>query len=320
MNIFLFILTNNLIPIFVIISLGIFLGKKFSLDVQTLSKIMLYSFVPLFTFYNIYTAEFRTDFIVAAAVVILIIPINHLIGSVIAKIRGYDQSLKNAFINSLRFYNSGNFGITLITLDISRILFHANAEMTYLKFALTIQIIVIIIQNSTTNTLGVFFASRAGGSIKDAVKKALNMPSFYAVILAFILKLIPYNFEQLPIWTALTYIKDGFIPLALISLGVQLSQTKIKFWDPDVLLSAFVRLVGGPVIAFILVSLFGIKGIMAQVLIISSSVPTAVNTAMISVEFNNSPGFASRAVMVSTLLSAITLTAVIYTVRILFPV
>jgi len=178
----------------------------------------------------------------------------------------------------------------------------------------------MLIQNSSVNTLGVFNASRAGGNIKDAVKKALNMPTFYSLVLVIVFKFIPYNLEQLPIWPALTYLKDGFIALALLSLGVQLSQTKIRFTDPDVLLSAFIRLIGGPVIAFLLVSLFGIKGIMAQTLIISSSVPTAVNTAFIGVEFNNSPGFASRAVMVSTLLSAVTLTAVIYTVRVLYPV
>jgi len=320
MNIFLFILTNNLIPIFALILLGIVLGKKFSLDVGTLSKINLYAFVPFFMFVNIYTTEFRADMIAAAVIVILIIPINRLIGSLIGKIRKYDQSLTNAFANSIMFFNSGNFGIPLITMVFSSKLFQVNGEMPYLNFAMTIQIIIVIIQNTAANTIGVFNASRAEGNIKDALKKALNMPSFYAVILAFVFKLIPYNLEQLPIWPALNYVKDGVISLALISLGVQLSQTKIKLADPDVLLSSFVRLIGGPIIAFIMVSLFGIKGVMAQTLIISSSIPTAVNTAMIGAEFNNSPDFASRAVMVSTLLSSITLTAVIYAAGILFPV
>jgi predicted permease len=320
MNIFLFILTNNLIPIFTLIILGIFLGKKFSLDVGTLSKINLYAFVPLFIFVSIYTTEFRSDMIIAAAVVIVIMLINRLLGFLIGRTRKYDQSLTNAFTNSIMFYNSGNFGIPLITMVFSSKLFQVNGETPYLDYALTIQIIVLIIQNTTTNTIGVFNANRTGGSIKEALKKTLNMPSIYFVVLAFVLKLIPYNLEQLPVWSALTYVKEGLISLALISLGVQLSRTKIKLKDPDVSLSVFVRLIGGPVIAFALVSLLGIKGIMAQALIISSSVPTSVNTALIGVEFNNSPGFASRAVMVSTLLSSITLTAVIYAAGILFPV
>ncbi|NLV64239.1 MAG: AEC family transporter, partial [Clostridiaceae bacterium] len=201
MNIFLFILTNNLIPIFTLIILGIFLGKKFSLDVGTLSKINLYAFVPLFIFVSIYTTEFRSDMIIAAAVVIVIMLINRLLGFLIGRTRKYDQSLTNAFTNSIMFYNSGNFGIPLITMVFSSKLFQVNGETPYLDYALTIQIIVLIIQNTTTNTIGVFNANRAGGSIKEALKKTLNMPSIYFVVLAFVLKLIPYNLEQLPVWS-----------------------------------------------------------------------------------------------------------------------
>lgn len=57
---------------------------------------------------------------------------------------------------------------------------------------------------------------------------------------------------------------------------------------------------------------------MAQVLFISSSVPSAVSTALIAVEFNNEPDFASQVVMTGTLMSAVTVTAVIYLSKIIF--
>ena len=53
---------------------------------------------------------------------------------------------------------------------------------------------------------------------------------------------------------------------------------------------------------------------------ISSSVPAAVNTALIAVECDNYPDFASQVVMVSTLLSSVTLVVVIYFARLLFPI
>jgi len=53
--------------------------------------------------------------------------------------------------------------------------------------------------------------------------------------------------------------------------------------------------------------------------LISSGVPTAVNTALIAVDYDNCPGFASQTVLLSTLLCTLTLPAVIYTARILFP-
>ena len=65
---------------------------------------------------------------------------------------------------------------------------------------------------------------------------------------------------------------------------------------------------------------FRIDGIMAQVMIISAGLPTAVNTALIAVEFDNKPDFASQTVMISTLLSSVTLTVVIYFATKMFPV
>jgi len=56
------------------------------------------------------------------------------------------------------------------------------------------------------------------------------------------------------------------------------------------------------------------------VLLISYSVPTAVNTALIAVECGNNQDFASQEVMISTILSGVTLTLAIYIARILFPV
>ncbi|AGC67285.1 auxin efflux carrier [Thermoclostridium stercorarium subsp. stercorarium DSM 8532] len=320
MRIFLFILTNNIIPIFALICMGILIDRKFHLDVSTLSKINLYFFVPAFVFVNIYTTKIPLDMLKALGVVILILAINWIYGTVIGKLRRFDVGMTNAFVNSIMFYNSGNFGVPLITLIYSSKPFIVDGETPYLDFALTVQVIVLIVQNLSTNNLGVFNASKASGGVKVALKKALTLPAPYFVIAAFLLKLLPYDLTQFPLWPAFNYVRNGLVAVALLTMGVQLSQTKFHLKNPDVYLSVFSRLIMGPVFAFILVLLFGIKGIMAQVLIISSGCPTAINTALISVEFKNHPDFASQVVMVATLLSAITLTGVIYFATQMFPV
>lgn len=76
----------------------------------------------------------------------------------------------------------------------------------------------------------------------------------------------------------------------------------------------------GPLIAYYLIIVLQISGVVAQTLMISSAVPTAVNTALIAVECDNHPDFASQVVMVSTLFSLITVTGVICIANILFPV
>ncbi len=63
---------------------------------------------------------------------------------------------------------------------------------------------------------------------------------------------------------------------------------------------------------FIILKLLGINGIPAQAFMISSSIPTAVNTAIIAIEMDNHPDIASQAVMTATIFSSITQILVIY--------
>ena len=72
--------------------------------------------------------------------------------------------------------------------------------------------------------------------------------------------------------------------------------------------------------AAILINLFKFEGIIAKVAFISSSVPTALNTALIAVECNNNKDFAAQTVMLSTALSAITMAGVVYISSLMFPI
>ncbi|NMA84385.1 MAG: AEC family transporter [Epulopiscium sp.] len=320
MSIFLHILLNNIIPIFTLISLGYALGRKFGLDISTLSKINFYIYVPLFVFVSLYTTPIPLEMLKVLVFAVGILALSLLLSKIISHWAGFDQPMMNAFTNSISFYNSGNIGVPLITLVFSSTPFVVNGSTPYLELALTTQIMVMVIQNISTNTLGFFNAGRATLHWKDSIGKILGMPTIYAMPLALLLRFVPYDMTTFPLWPAFTYAKDGLVSIALITLGVQLSRTKFDFTQKKVYLSVFTRLVGGPILALALIYTFGFTGIVAQTLMISSSVPTSVNSALIAVEYDNCPDFASQAVLISTLLSAITLTGVIYTARLLFPI
>ena len=85
-------------------------------------------------------------------------------------------------------------------------------------------------------------------------------------------------------------------------------------------LSNVIRLLLSPAIAFAIVTLLGIEGIIAQVIVIAMGAPTAVNVALMSIEYDNKPEFASQAVLTSTVLSAVTLTMVIILVQLVIPI
>jgi len=320
MGTFIHIINNNVIPIFLLIFLGYILNKKFNVDINTLTKANFYIFLPVFIFTNIYATKIPLEMIKVFIFAILVLVLNVIIGNLISAKMSYETGKKFAFLNSIMFYNSGNVGVPLITLVFSRAPYIIEGATPYLDLALTTQITVLVVQNITTSTFGFFNAGRATLHWKDSIKKIFSMPVVYAIPSALIFKLVPYDLTNIPIWKGLEYIRNGLISIALITLGVQLSRTKFQFGNKDAYIGAFIRLIGGPIIAFILIKIMGFSGIIAQALMISTSVPTAVNTALIAVEYDNHPDFASQTVLVTTIFSAITLPLIIYLARIVFSV
>ena len=320
MLIFFYILIHNIIPIFFLISLGYILDKKFNFDMHTLSKINFYVYVPGFAFLQTYESKIPKTMIKVALCSFILLFMNYIVGYFFSKIRKFDTSNKYTFINSLMFFNSGNIGIPLMALVFSSKPFIVNGQTPYLELAMTTQTIIFIIQSTSTNTIGLYNASHGKLSVMDSVKSVLTMPIIYAIPLAFILKVVPYDISKIPIWSSLVYIKNGMIAFVLIILGAQLSKTPFKFNNKDIYLSNIMRQLVCPLFAYIIIKSLGITGVMAETMFIASGLPTAVNTALIAVECDNNPDYASQIVMSSTLLSSITLVFIVILSRILFPI
>jgi predicted permease len=320
MNVVLQIFLQNILPIFILVTLGYLVSRKFSIDIGSLNKIIFWLLVPAFMFANLYVTDIGVDALKALSIAVLILLSNMAIGVVISKVRKYENGMENAFQNSVMFYNSGNIGIPLITLVFSTGSFLVDGKTPYLGIALTTQIMVLVVQSVSVNTLGFFNAGRANLHWKIAVTNVLKMPAIYVVALAFLLKLVPFDFTTLPVWPAILYLKGALVPMALTALGAQLAKVKFQFDNRTAWLAVFIRLIIGPALALLFVMLFGLHGILAQALFISSAVPTAVNSALVAVECDNHPGFATQVVILSTLFSGVTLIGVIYGASLLFPV
>lgn len=312
MEIFIHILLHNIVPIFILIVTGFLIGRRFDLDIGTLSKLNFYAFVPFFSFVVIYTSDFSVNMkqILIFAAVFMVL--NTVLAHLAAKLRGMNSRKKHTLINCVIFYNSGNIGIPLITLIYS--------STPYLAQALVIQITIMLTQSLTTNTIGFYNAGRGDLHWKDSVISVLKMPVIYAIFLAVIFKQFSFDLQQSFAWPAFVYLKQALIGFVLTTLGVQLSQTKFSSGDPDVLFGVFLRLIGGPLTALLILKTAGIDGLLGQVLFISSSMPTAVNSALIAIERNTEPDFAAKTVMFTTIACSVTLVFVVYFSSILFPV
>lgn len=297
---FLFIFIHVIIPIFLQVAGGYTLQKKFKLDINTLSKIQMYLFIPALMFSKIYQSEVKESvFILIMLNCTLLFFLLYLIAFVVAKLFRFKKSQTTAFANSICLYNSGNYCIPLIQL-----LYNS-------PYALAIQIIIMMTQTVLTNTVGIFSSNIGNRSLKPALINTLKMPMIYIVALAILARAWQVPVGK-PILSALDILGQGLVPLALVTLGAQLANTPFKLKIRKVYLSNFIRLIVSPVVAFLLVMVMGIRGIEAQVIIICSAAPTAVNSMLLALEYDNEPEFASQAILTSTLMSAMTVTAVIY--------
>ncbi|MFS0820138.1 AEC family transporter [Bacillus sp. 1P02SD] len=301
------IVREIILPIFIIIAMGYTLQKKFHMNVPTLAKINMFFLVPAFIFVKLYSTELSFQlFGFVLLFFIIIILILYVISILAAKLLGLQKGEKITFSNSAIFFNSGNYGV-----PVNDLVFKGD------PFAMSIQVIVLTLQNILIFSYGVFSLQ----SIKIGKLKAMlgymKMPVLYAMLTGILL-----NYLSVPIpsfvWVPVNYIADAMIGIALFTLGAQVAEINFKAGLTKVYWSLFFRLLAGPAIALGMIFLFNIEGILAQALFIASSMPTSVNSAIIAEEYNNYPGFAAQIVLFSTIFSSITVSIMIYLARILF--
>ncbi|HBQ64475.1 MAG TPA: AEC family transporter [Clostridiales bacterium] len=300
MNYFFFILTAIILPILLQVVLGYIVQKVAKLDVHTLSKIQFYYFIPVFMFYRLATFDIPADLLlkVITACAVLMAAL-FLLATGIAWASRLNRSMRKGFQNSLMFFNSGNICVPLI-------------ELLYTQpIAMVAQMCVLLFQNLTINSIGMFNSSTGRKGHLESLIHVFQMPMLYAVGLA-----LAVNYMHIPIWgpleNAIKISSQGMVPLALFTLGAQLANTHIGKKLKLPVAASLLRLLVGPLVAWMIIRLTGWSGIPAQVFFICASAPTAVNTALLAVKFDNEPAFASQTVLISTLLSTVTLAASIY--------
>jgi len=307
LSIFWVIFSTVILPIFLQICIGFAIQRKLKFDLRTLSQIQLYVMVPAMLFIKIYQSDVAGDIVskvILSTIVIYVILV--ALGFLVAWICRFKNGMRNAFANSVSMYNSGNYCIPLMQL-----LFNGD------PFVMSVQAIVMTTQNIIVSTVGALMASAGTSGIKDALKSVLKIPMIYVAVIAVIFKLF-----EVPVWTpvvsTIDIISTGLVPVALFTLGAQLAEVKMSFSDYRIYISNFIKLVIAPVVAFITIMIFGITGIPAQIVMIVTAAPTAVNVLILSMQYNNEPEYTSKAVFSSTVLSCITVTAVIYISQLVF--
>ena len=98
-----------------------------------------------------------------------------------------------------------------------------------------------------------------------------------------------------------------------MSLGVSLTQMKV-FSLKDSLISSIGRVIIGPIIGFFLIKFFNLSGYAAGVLLIQSSMPSAILTYLIASMYSPKEivDNISSMIVVSTLMSLVTVPIIVF--------
>jgi predicted permease len=175
-----------------------------------------------------------------------------------------------------------------------------------------LQVFIIVATNVSTFTIGLVLASSAHRTGWRALLPMLRQVSLWAVGAALLVRFFDVPVQTWRwLWVPLEYFSAALIGLALVTLGAQISKTERPQDLSRLGWALGLRLLGGPLLAWALVGVFGFTGETAKIMILSSAFPTAVNSALIAHEFDADPHFAAQAVFASTLLSMITVTVII---------
>ena len=294
-----FLFGKVLVPILLLVALGALLQKRHPVEMQSLSNLQLYLFIPAFLFVHI--ADFKLTMGQIAGIAGSILLIQALLALPLYGLlrwRNVPRETLAVVLLASVIFNAGNFGIPV-------------ALRAFGKPGGEVQALVIMTANLSLWVLGYgLSAAITGGGWKRGLGEILKLPILYVMAAGLTVRATGWHLPE-PIDYALHLVSDGLVPLALVTLGVQLAtQWRMPRWRL-ILPVAFFKLIALPAVAGLVVWKLGLWPWPGAQLIVASAGPTAVNSIFLAIEQKGDVELAAECVFWNTLLSAITVTIIL---------
>jgi malate permease and related proteins len=297
-NVFVTIFTSDILPIFLVAAVGYLLAKRLGTNVRTLSGVAFNALSPCLVFDQLVAAHITgAEFGRMVLFCILLALVMGVIARLAAIPLGLNRQTLVSFLLVVMFSNSGNYALPV-------------ALFAFGREALAYASVYFVASALVTYTLGVFVAASGHGDIRQALIGILRVPALYAVAAAALI-LATHATVPLAIMRPITLLGDAAIPVMLLILGMQLERAAMPDRPAAVGVAVGLSLLVAPIVGVTLTMLLGLTGLARQVAILGASMPAAVITTVLALEFDLDPSFATSAVFVSTVLSPFTLVLLI---------
>jgi predicted permease len=285
---------NVILPVFGIVLLGAFLGKRLELEAKTLTGVAYYVFVPAFIFRSISMAEVP---LTSVSRMLIFIILSHLLAvvaaAVLGRVLGKSKQMIAAFIMIAAFGNVGNFGLAIIQFRLGDI-------------ALPAATIYFVAINTVAFIVCLSAAGWAHGGSRGAIWKVVKTPAVWATVPAIVVSSggidVPLLLDRM-----IGLLAGAMIPVMLFALGLQLQEQGKIHLTKDVFIASTIRLILVPALALLVALPFGLPQIESSAGVLQAAMPVAILVSIIARENDIVPEFVTSVVVVSTLFSIVTL-------------
>ncbi len=293
---------SSLIMIFILIIPGFFFKKKNILTedqngaINSIVVNLTWPCLVIDAMQMEFSLKILKDSAYMLLVCMLILAVIFIISFPIAKLIKLPKTKQYLTVFMLLFGNTGFIGIPVI-------------KALYGTDAVFYSAIVELINDVLIFTIGILLIQlSAGANLKISFKQFIN-PGLIGVIIGLILFLLNIQLPEL-IGGSIEMIGNATTPLTMFCIGFQVGGLKLReiTGDLQVYVICFVKLLIVPILALLAVKLWaGDFSMMEKVLIISFAMPIAAVSSIFSQQYKGEAAFATKSVLLSTVLSIITI-------------
>lgn len=280
-------LLNVIVPVLVVAGTGFLLGRVFTLDAGTISKIALNALTPALCLHVLLTTEVSGQ--VGATLVIAYVVVS-LLGAAVGGLLTPRVSAptRRAVMASVAISNSGNMGLPIALFALGQ----AGFEQSVLLFLASVVLGFVV---------GPLLFGSGKGSVA-ALKGLLKLPALWTIAIALLMRVFDWSLP-LGVMRGVEMLSDATLPIVLLALGIQLGATEKVRLTRAVITASLVRVGAMPFLSLGVGLLFGLSGVPLQALVLAGAMPTAVNAFLLSMEYQGDVRTVADTVTVSTLLS-----------------
>lgn len=302
MSLFLDVVTEITLPLVLLMLFGTVLQQRVGLDVASLNRLVVYGTLPSLLVVSLAEAELpgseveaTTLFAVAQFFLLL------AIGWAAAVALRVPRDLRPVLALAAPFANTGNYGIPMVELAFGPGYVPHQAIITAVLTVLMMGLAPVLLT-----------AGRAGP--RESLRAALRTPLIPAVALGLLLNLFDLSLPQV-VRFPLELVGNANTPAALIALGAQLGAGAWAAPRAAIGLGVGLRLLIGPLATWAMLLSVGLPGELDDLFLVGAGAPVGVLLPIFCAEFGRHPRLASAVVVISTALSPLMVTLLVYLSR-----